>query len=154
MMNDFLNKNIGAILDSDSNIMREIHKKVHQHKALERLLAAYIDPSLLAHGTLTSYENGQLVIRVDNAAWATVWRYTTPTLLEELKKEPAFKELTDIQAKVAAPTAAPAVVPLPVARPLSAETAALLLDTAETIRNPALQAALRKCAKIKLRHFN
>lgn len=116
-----------------------------QLQSLDTQLAACLDPEAAAHTRVANLNNGRLVIHTDSAAWATRLRYLVPQLLRCLHKAPSLTHLQGIDIRVS-PLAQPAS---PVTRPaiLSADNAALLDSTADTLSDPGLRSALKRLAR-------
>lgn len=116
-----------------------------QLQSIDTHLSACLGAEAAAHAQVANRSNGQLVIHADSAAWATRLRYLAPQLLRCLRKTPSLADLQGINIKVS-PLAQPAS---PVTRPaiLSADNAALLDSTADTLSDPALRTALKRLAR-------
>jgi len=117
----------------------------HQLQTLNAHLAACLEREASAHARVAHLGNGRLLLHTDSAAWSTRLRYLVPQLLRCLRQNSALADLQHIEVRVA-PSAQPAV---PVTRPvvLSADNAAILDSTANSISDPALRAALKRLAR-------
>lgn len=132
----------------DNGGLRYVLQKAQALRALEAVLAHHLDPVLLEHCRVSTFQLGELLLYVDSPAWATHIRYLTPDLLQLLANEPLFKGLRRIHCKVLPPTATAAKTPSPVIpKQLPEDTQALIKTTAEGITNLKLRDALLRLVK-------
>ncbi len=120
-------------------------QKARHLLALNQLFQQTLEPEARPHCRLMNQEGGLLLIEVDNASWATQLRYQSQTLLNQLRQQVEFSELTHIQFKVYTPasTAAPA----PVSNPPSAENRKMIEAIALGIQDEKLRDALLRLAR-------
>lgn len=102
--------------------------------------------SLVAFASLLSYENGVLLIQVDNSNWAGKVRFFLPQLTRDLKKKYLFKDLEKIKIKTKPRFCPPASYKSAKPKALSPLAKQCLLETAELIQDAPLKTALRKLA--------
>lgn len=124
---------LSAHIDEDSRLRQAWHSRVPE--------------PLASHAHPARYTAGLLFVYVDTAAWASRLRHQLPTLVKSLQTSPAFRGLTDIRFRVSPkdfPRSEPQLPPRPTR--LSARAAKVVGDTAATIANPALRAALERLA--------
>jgi hypothetical protein len=99
---------------------------------------------------LKSYRNGRMIVQTHSATVATQLRFTTPQLIDQLRKLPEFVALQSLDIKVcAAPTKTPTLA-LQKTRhhaPVSKRNTALLRDTADSLDSPELSESLRRLAR-------
>lgn len=117
----------------------------HQLQTIDAHLAACLDREASAHVRVAHLGNGRLLLHADSTAWSTRLRYLVPQLLRCLRQNTVLADLQHIEVRVT-PSAQPAT---PVTRPvvLSADNAAILDSTANSISDPALRAALKRLAR-------
>jgi|SRR5690554_2007353 len=67
---------------------------------LQQLVQQNLPTAAAAHCRLANYNQGRLLLVVDNAHWATRLRYQQEQLAERLRQHPQFAELRLIQFRV------------------------------------------------------
>lgn len=116
---------------------------------LERLSArlAHLLPAPLdEHVRVMNLREGNLVLQVDSAAWATRARFVVNHVLQRWAREMGeIPQPRSIQIRIA--VAPPPPAPLPPAPRLSEENAQLLQRTADNIADSRLQSALLRLAR-------
>lgn len=111
---------------------------------LQRLLDSQLQPAARAHCRLASWREGTLLLIVTDSHWATRLRYQQKRLLRDLQVVPEFAGLSRVLFKVR-PSTAHAQAPASTAR-LSSDAAENLQETAHSVSDPALKAALERLA--------
>lgn len=114
--------------------------------ALSALLHRCLTPELAPHARLLRWEEGQLTVQTDSAAWATRLRYLAPQLLRCLQQLPPFAEARRIEIHIA-PVGTPAATKKPQPAHLSPDSAYLIEVYAATVTDPHLRAALQRLAR-------
>jgi hypothetical protein len=95
------------------------------------------------------YVAGLLFLQVNTPAWASRLRHEKPALIDLLRKSPSFRDLGDIRFRVI--PIEPAVArqsPTPTAPSrISTNASRIVAQTAESIADPSLRAALERLAR-------
>ena len=94
------------IRDILSNSDTSLGKLIAKAQAIENLNQTFqniLDPSLIPHCRIATYENGILILVSESAAYATRLRYQVPTILSTLRNFSQWAALRSIQIKVKSP---------------------------------------------------
>jgi hypothetical protein len=115
-------------------------------RELDGLLDRHIPAPLSHHSRVMSLRDATLVLAADSPVWAARLRFHTPRLLKQLRGNPAVKVRT-VQVRVR-PAESPQATGtgLPKPRQLSASNADTLQQTARSVSDPGLRAALMRLA--------
>ncbi|NNG12005.1 MAG: DUF721 domain-containing protein, partial [Halobacteria archaeon] len=101
------------------------------------------------HCRVLSLRDSTLVLAADSPVWAARLRFHTPPLVKQLRNQQAVKVRT-VQVRVRPPdTPQVAEINLPGPRRLSARNADTLRQTACSVSDPGLKAALMRLASRK-----
>jgi hypothetical protein len=120
-------------------------------KELDGLLDRHIPPPLNDHSRVLSLRDATLVLAADSPVWAARLRFHTPQLVKQLRDNPAVKVRT-VQVRVRPPQSLQvAETGLPKPRQLSASNADALQQTARSVSDPGLKAALMRLASRRRR---
>lgn len=111
---------------------------------LERLLSRNLPPPLDIHCKVLNLRGDCLILAVDNPLWASRLRFQTRTLLQQLAPVESVTVRT-IQIKVL-PQAVPRQKKTRRNKPLSAANAQLVRQTASSLKDERLRAALLRVA--------
>ncbi|MEH6484983.1 MULTISPECIES: DUF721 domain-containing protein [Pseudomonas] len=134
-----------------SALLREVKPlKALFHQAqkldqLQQLVESQLQPAAREHCHIASWRDGCLLLIVTDGHWATRLRYQQRRLLKQLQALEAFATLTKIHFKVQPPTAERRVPGRTFC--LSASAAENIQQTADSISDPKLRAALERLAK-------
>jgi len=123
-------KNICDILAGNQDFQKLI-VKANQLTQLNRLFKSLLEPTLAQHCNLAKLEKDQLTVIVDNAAWATKFRFSIPDILKNLRIQPEFKMVKTIRFMVAAAESKP---PNLVKTKHSAKNAELWAETIKSLK--------------------
>ncbi len=93
---------------------------------------------------LGNYEDGQLMLCVPNASWATKVHYAAPQLITTLRHDPLFASLQSIKCKVMAKTPPPSKPSS--SKQLSQPASEIIKYTAEGITDQKLKESLLRLA--------
>ena len=138
---DTMRNRVGVHLDKVSNLLA--HWKAH------------VGGPLASHSYPVSYERGRLSLRADTSAWASRVRHDHGAIIEQLKRDPFFHDLTELYVRVL-PERAKArredkqeekqeIEVLPPSR-ISSSAASLIKSVADGITDPALRRSLIRLA--------
>lgn len=113
---------------------------------LDALLERLIPPPLNEHTRVLAVRDTTLVLAADSPVWAARLRFHTPRLVKQLRDDPAVR-LRTVRVRVR-PADPPEAAPrhLPGARLLSSSNADTLQQTARSISDTGLKAALMRLA--------
>jgi len=135
------NSPLSKILDRASKIL------IHQET-----VRAALEPSCREHCWLSNYRNGTLYLQTDSSAWGTRLRMQQRAIIQQLKKTAAFTSLHSVKVSIQ-PSYTTEAAPR-TTKPISAENAQQLLETAEDTEDPALKAALTRLAQTRKNRKN
>jgi hypothetical protein len=121
---------------------------VDEGSRLQHAWHACVPEPLGSHVHPVRYAAGLLFLHVNTPAWASRLRHEKPTVMDLLRKNPAFRDIGDIRFRVVPiePTIAQPATPATSSR-LSAQAAGVVAQAAVTIADPALRAALERLAE-------
>lgn len=143
-------KKISSFLQSSRQGLRPIFTKINLLAQLDLALDSVLDPPIRKYCQAANLSNGCLVLLVANASVTTQLRYQKINLLAELRKKEPCKSIKDIEIKVRPfflqPLRSTRLQKRTMPR-LSAKTAQAIKDCAAEIKDPKLQAIMRKIAQ-------
>ncbi len=117
-----------------------------QARVLENLtstLKHYIPISLVNHCQVVSFNKGQLILGVENAAWATQLRYHLPSLRDTLRTEAGLYQLISVKVIVLDSVSKPQILQRKKIR-ISDNASDHIRATAELCTYQPLKAALNR----------
>ena len=140
---------LGKLLHKGSNSsLNRILARAKGLQQLEKRLLQCLDIEAATHCRLLNIEQGECVLGVDSAAWASRLRYQLPNLLECARRLEGLSGLSHIRLSLQEPTAI-ATGALPPKRPalrLSKESALAVDECARHIEHEGLRTALQRLA--------
>lgn len=101
-------KTVQQLLDDNHSPLGKLITKTKQLEQLNRIFQNLIDSSLAKHCQVAKFSKKQLVLIVDNAAFATRLRFAIPDILKNLRIQPEFHELKKINYSIAVVSETPA----------------------------------------------
>jgi hypothetical protein len=141
-------RKLGSLLDRDLLARLGVP---HDFTALPEICAAWqrVAPQPLSrHVHPARFVHGELTLHADGAVWASQIRHARSALIASLRREPLFRSLTELQVRVRPRDTAPEALARTRSMPsLSKATRSLLQQTAETMPDPDLRAALLRLAE-------
>ena len=152
-MKDSSTKPAASYLKPGSNELLTVLSKVQAIDRLNKIFKPLLEAKFRPYCHVANLTKGVMVVLTANGAVAAQMRYQTRDLIKALHNNPALSHIKEIQFKVS-PHQEP-ILDRPVdktrqrnpARPLSEESAKILLDMASTIEDPALREAMERIAK-------
>lgn len=140
-------KHTAAILNKQS-VLRDIVQRANSFAVLQRIVHSYLPGAAAEHCQLANYNQGRLVLVIDNAHWATRLRYQQNQLMDKLCQHNEFSDLQRIQFKVRPNTAFNDAIHEQKPRlEISAQAGLAIFNCAEAIEDPHLRAALERLAR-------
>lgn len=131
------------LLNYQNTSLTEIIKKSERLDTLNHELKKHLAQELATNCRVANFNNGCLVIEVSNAALATRLRYETPELLRKFRSESRLSNLRSISYYIQGDSVQ---VPEKPRQSLSRKAADTLTEAAGKIKDPELEAALRRLA--------
>ena len=113
---------------------------------LQSVVAQALDPELAAHCRAANLADGRLTFITTSSIWATRLRFESTKLLDRFRDIPLTRTVRQISVKVSPFSLAWEAKNRPI-RPLSAASASLLRDVADTVTDPALRSALMRLSR-------
>lgn len=131
---DSLRSALSRRLDEDSRLRHAWHSRVRE--------------PLASHAHPVRYAAGLLFVHVDTAAWASRLRHEMATLVPALRASPMFRDLVNVRFRVIPKASEAPAGTGGRSKPtrLSAAAAKVVRQTASTIGDPGLRAALQRLA--------
>lgn len=136
-----------AALLREAKPLQALLNEAKRLSQLQALLERHLEPAASEHCKVAAWRDGQLLLIVSNGQWATRLRYREKRLLTQLAALAEFNGLQRIIFKVRPPDNPPQNADRKVS--LSPSAARSIQDSAESISDPQLRAALERLA----RHF-
>lgn len=134
------------ILEHDpESVLAFIQSKVQQLRKLNQIWHSVVT-DIAKHSRVANYRENCLVIELDSGAWATRLRYVLPEITTKLLKHPDLKDLSDIEWYIQ-PHFHNTLVRHQTPPVFSNNTAKLLRNTADAIKDKPLQEALLQIAR-------
>lgn len=144
-------KNPLLILNAAQGDLASLLSKAKHLAALQEAILPLLDPTVKKHCQAANVNDDTLVILTANGSAATQLRFQTPDLLKQFQGHPALAQFKHIQIKVRPPLAPsqklPANTPARKMQPLSVKSAQMIRETAATIDDPELRAAMLNMAE-------
>ena len=78
----------------------DICQQAVQLEDLNSKIKAFLDEDLKDHCSVGSFNNGCLLMVVDNAVWASQLRYVLPELRDKLRKDAGIYQLSSIKISI------------------------------------------------------
>ena len=141
-------RNAGAHLPGE--ILKRAGVHMDQLSGLLSHWKAGIGEPLASHSFPVSYASGRLSLRADTSAWASRLRHSQAQIMEQLRHDPYFHDLSEIYVRVLPERARapgekkPQAIVLPSRIPDTA--ASLIKSVADDILDPALRRSLIRLA--------
>jgi hypothetical protein len=127
--------------------------KTAQFKLANTILTQTLAHPLKNYCFVCHIDHGMISIGTNSAIWATQLRYHQHELLIAFQKEPEFHSIQRINIRISLPKEKPPATKQRTIT-MSSATSQLILDTAKSIKNTELKAALQKLANNGLTHFS
>lgn len=145
----------GLLANRRCSGLQRIRRQAERLLVVDRLIAQYLPKEIVPHchtGQITACE---LVLIVDSAAWLMQLRFLTASIVQKLRQHPQLANLKTLKFQIRPPVVAgkyegkeeSVVASMP--RTFSAETQAILRETADSLTDPDLQRAWLKLANKK-----
>lgn len=112
--------------------------------AHQQSVLSFLEPSCRAHCWLANFRNGTLYLQSDSSAWGTRIRMQQRSLIQQLKNVPPFQNIKAV--RVSIQPRYKVEKPQRAAKPISAENARQLQETANMTEDAGLSAALAHLA--------
>lgn len=139
-------KRLGACLPD--YLRGALSQRLDEGSRLQQAWHACVAEPLASHAHPVRYAAGLLFVQANSPAWASRLRHQQPALIAALRRNAWLKDLADLRLRV---VPGDSVTPEPPARPrstrLSAKAAKVVAQTADTIADPALRAALERLSR-------
>lgn len=91
---------INHLLENAETTLGKLIEKANSLAALDQAFAMMLEGDLASQCYVSHYENGRLLLLVENASLATKLRYKVPEILSKLRSFPTWAGLGSIQIKV------------------------------------------------------
>lgn len=149
-MSKYTSKKAAAFLKSDSHELDMLFGKMSVLARLNEKVMPHIATALRPFCQVANTYDDRLILIAANGSIATQLRFQSMDLLSKLKQDPALAHLKEVVCKVRPEstssrtnrhTRQPRVM-----QPLSAETAAIVHDIAESIEDPDLRQIMQRIA--------
>jgi hypothetical protein len=140
-------RRLGAYLPP--SLTNALNRRSDEGLQLRQAWLAAIPEPLVSHAHPVRYTAGLLFVHADSPAWAGRLRHEQSTFMAALKRVSFLRDLTDLRVRVVPLDAGPltkAASPRPMSR-LSANAANVVEQSAATISDPDLRAALQRLAQ-------
>jgi hypothetical protein len=147
-------KNAGQILQGDTpSDLRFLATKITALQNLQQKISLYLEPEMRKHAHVGNLTNGKLIFITANGASATQVRLHAHDLIKKFSRDPFLKHITAIECKINPnfhlPHFRERQVLIKPMNPLSAETATLILEMAQSLADPELRKVMERIAKRK-----
>lgn len=145
-----MRKTTEDLLEAGGRDLDFVMSKVKRLAEIQTQLAKYLDPQLAAYCQVANMLDQRLTLIVANGSIATQIRFLSNELLKKFKQDPQLRTIQQIDCKVRPPQSATARMETPknkYAPLLSADSAAVVDEIAETIEDPKLKEVMKRIAK-------
>jgi len=127
-----------------------VHVLWHKLKRVEQLnqvVNKYLDKHLQPYCKATSFVGGKLTLVAANSSIASQLHFQSAELLRLLKQEELLRGINTVNCKVQTSRVRPARVRTNTLKPISKNSAKIIMDIAESIEDPKLREAMKKLAR-------
>jgi hypothetical protein len=135
-----------SLFTDNNNMIGDLLKHAYYIQQLQSKLHEHLGPSLNTHCIIANYNNAVLTLHADTPTWAAKLRYLTPDILCYMHQQCHLTKLKTIRIKVMPTIFSPARTSIRQLT-LSAKSAKLMKDVANTMPDQALRTSLLKLAK-------
>lgn len=140
-------KRLAACLPA--HLTSALSSRMDEDSRLQHAWRTCVSGPLASHARPVRYTAGLLFIHADTPAWASRLRHQQASLIATLRRAEEFRDLAALRFRVV-PRASPGqAIAAAESRPsrLSAEAAKAVAQTASTINDPVLRAALERLSR-------
>lgn len=130
----------GSYIESDTHDLKFIFDKIRALNLIQEKVQTYLDPVLAKYCQVANLAENRLVLLVANGSVATQVRFMANDLLKKFSQDPSLQHVRHIECKVR-----PARTKVSddkkdyQVQPLSADTAAIVRELADTIEDKKLR---------------
>lgn len=134
-----------------TSLLQDYLQKIDVISKLQMIFVSLVDDEWCENSEIANFEDGKLILCVPHPGWATRLRYETPRIIANLRKDPHFHSLREIRCKIS-----PRLpnVSSPISRHLPIAASNILQETALTMSDGSLKAALLRLANRAGRNHN
>lgn len=138
---------IQSLLNLESGGLATLYRHVSDLRELQNKLKTKLPSPVCDHFILANINEDTLTLHTDSSAWAARLRFLTPDILSAARQLCRLPPPQTIRIKVVPPTIETTTIKRSIN--LSSKNAQLILETANTIADPVLRAALTRLAQSK-----
>lgn len=144
-------KKVAQVLDNKSSNLQLLLLKIRDIEQVNRRLQPLLEDSLKKYCLVANINERTLTLLVANSSIASQIRFQTPDYLKQFKTDPILKRYQEIICKIRPLSSLPAQKSNLTNKmaPLSAETAQIVHEIAESLADPALKKIMQKIANNK-----
>jgi hypothetical protein len=149
-VNNISSKKISSFIENDSRDLQTVYAKINMLDQLSSKVMIHLDATIAKYCQVANLVNGKLTLIVANGSVATQLRFQVNDVLRKIRQDPSLKHITSIECKVRPSqnqissrlsTKAPKTMPA-----LSAQTADIVKNIAESIDDPELREVMTRIA--------
>lgn len=138
---------IQKLLGAQGTLFAEIHQRIAHIQTIQQKLKSILPPPLCDHFVVANISRATLVLHTDSPAWAAKLRFSTPEILRCVQKPGTTQSDSPKSLRIkVVPVSPKADLPREKIR-LSATNRLLIKQTANSISDPALRAALLRLSQ-------
>lgn len=140
---------LDKFLNSSDSELEALVTHAQQLRRLQGLFRQAVSEKLAKNCQVANYQNQQLTLSCQSAAWATRVNMEAPQLIAQLRQTEPFQQLVKVRV-ITRPQSQPIEKKENFEDiPMSDASAAVISDMADSMNDPALSAALRRLARHK-----
>ena len=142
-------KKADVYMQTGNRDLQFIFAKIKHLEEVQKQLAQYLGPALTPFCQVANLANSRLTLIVANASVATQLRFQSNAIIQQLKRDPLLKNVTEIQCKVRSLAVTPhaATKNQHTVSLLSEETADIVQGIADTLEDPKLREIMQRIAR-------
>ncbi|MCL5261489.1 MAG: DUF721 domain-containing protein [Gammaproteobacteria bacterium] len=98
-------KTIDQFVTNKDSQLQKLILKAQETRELDRIFSNLVGKPLCEHCRVAKLKKSELIIMVENSAWATRLLYAIPDIIKNINTQPEFKEVTSIRYHIEKPSA-------------------------------------------------
>jgi len=97
-------KTIDQVIWRKDSELQKLIEKANAVSRLDRIFKNIVEKPLAEHCNVSKLKKSELIITVENSAWATRLLYAIPDIIKNINTQPEFKEVTSIRYHIEKPS--------------------------------------------------
>lgn len=139
-------KSIAEVVSS-SPMIKQLRQETRKLERLQRLIDSLLDAELVKRLQVGAIGNDYIVLIAESSAWAAKIRYIIPMILEHLRNQADYAQITTIRIRTQKYDRPAPYVPETRRLSLGVDAASAIEETAENVEDQDIAKALRRLTR-------